>query len=102
VLRGEADETKTPDGEVLFTHTVTPEGFFVLSTPAGACRFTPVAGGFHTGVNLACDKGRPMLRVRAEDNTEAGAIRLFLDDRLRAEYRYDPDTSALMASKTWP
>jgi len=102
VLRGEADETKTPDGEVLFTHTVTPEGFFVLSTPTGACRFTPVAGGFHTGVNLACDKGRPLLRVRAEDNPDTGVLRVFLDDVLRQEYHYDPDTSALTSSRTWP
>jgi hypothetical protein len=103
VGRGEADETETPNGDVLYSQTITPEGYFVLTAPNGAaCRFTPLAKGFDSGVSLACDKGTPKLRVRAEDNLETGVLRVFLDDRLRNEYQYDPDTAALKTTKNLP
>ena len=68
--RGVADDTITPDGEVLYSQTITREGYFTLTAPSGTCQFTPVSGGFQSGVNLVCGKGAPSRRIRAEDDPD--------------------------------
>lgn len=98
-LQGQADETRTPDGELLYSHTITPEGHFILSTPQGSCRMSPIAHGFESGVILRCGNGKPSVRVRAEDDIEAGRVRLFLNGRPAQDYRYDLDTGAIASTK---
>jgi hypothetical protein len=93
--QGQADETRAPDGTLLFSHTITPEGHFTLASARGACRFKPVSSGFDSGVILSCDDGPKALHVRAEDGPAIGRVRLYLDNRLAQEYRYDPDTGEL-------
>jgi hypothetical protein len=102
VGKGTAHQTKTPNGEVLYSQTITSEGYFVLSTPRGSCQFLPVAGGFDSGVNLSCDNGSRNLRVSVQDDVEAGLLRIILNDQLKEEYSYDPDTGALLSSESWP
>jgi hypothetical protein len=97
--RGQTHKTLTEDGEILYTHTITPEGYFTLGTSAGVCRFTPVVGGFHTGVDLACRNGAYRRRIRAEDDIDLGRLRLFLNERLVEEYIYDPDNGVLERSE---
>lgn len=93
--RGEADETKTPDGRLIYAHTITPEGYFKLSAPSGSCDFIPIARGFDSGVKLICTNGR-RVQVRAEDDVLAGRLRLFLDGKLVSDDAYDADTGALL------
>ena len=95
--RGQTDETRTPDGRLIYAHTITPEGYFTLTSPDGACRFTPISKAFDSGVNLSCDGRTAPLSVRAEDDTGAGTLRLFLGGRLAKTYRYDPDTGAVLS-----
>jgi len=97
--RGEPDETKTPDGRLLYAHTITPEGWFKLASSSGSCLFRPISSGFDSGVSLSCDNGLPTLRIRATDDPVAGRIRLFLNQRPSIEYRYDVDTGAILSSK---
>lgn len=94
---GNADETRTPDGQLLFAHTVTPDGHFRLTSPLGDCDFLPVGKGFDTGVRLVCGSGASLL-VRAEDDLPSGQVRLFLNNRLSKTYRYDLDTGTLLGS----
>ena len=100
--RDEPDATTTPGGEVLYTQTITQEGYFTLASPQGTCRFTPVSRGFQTGVNLACDNGTPPLRVRADDDSDRGKLRLYLDGRLAQVFRYDVDTGRLTRTESGP
>ncbi len=100
--RGESDETRTPGGKVLYSQTVTAEGYFKLASSHGECLFTPVAGGLDSGVSLSCGGTHPPLRVRAEDDPAQGTLELFLDDRLVEDYRYDPDTGALLSVTDTP
>lgn len=94
--RGEADQTVGRDGRLLYAQTITTAGFFMLSAPSGTCRFTPVRGGFDSGVILSCDTGRPDAKILAIDDTAAGSMRLFIDDRMIGKYDYDTDTGALI------
>lgn len=95
---GEADETRTPDGRLLYSHTITQEGWFRLASPLGSCLFRPISGGFDSGVSLSCGDERPPMQIRATDDTVGGRIQLFLNDRLVDDYRYDPDTGALLST----
>lgn len=93
---GEPDETRTPEGDLVYAHTITSAGQFILSTRRGTCRFAPVTGGFHSGVNLTCDPGSRRLRVRAMDDPVHGRLDLFVNDKRSQSYRYDVDTGALL------
>jgi hypothetical protein len=96
---GETQTTKTSEGEVLYTQTITAEGYFVLGTPTASCRFAPVSGGFQSGVDLHCDNGMSVRRVRAEDDVHHARLRLYINARLAEEHLYDPDTGALRSSQ---
>jgi len=96
---GQAEETRTPDGRLVYAQTITLEGFFRLASDKGSCLLTPIKGGFDSGVRLSCDNGQPTLRIRATDDPIAGRIRLFLNQRPSMDYRYDVDTGAILSSK---
>jgi hypothetical protein len=93
---GEPDETRTPEGDLVYAHTITGAGQLILSTRRGTCRFSPVAGGFDSGVNLTCDPGHRNVRVKATDDPLHGTLDLFVDDRKSESYRYDVDTGAIL------
>lgn len=93
--RGEADETRAPDGRLLYAQTITPEGYFMLSSPTSTCRFRPLVGGFDSGVHLSCS-GQREVRLRAEDDISSGTLRVFLDDKMVEQHRYDTDTGELL------
>jgi hypothetical protein len=97
--REEADETRTPGGRLLYSQIITAQGYFTLASPSGTCEFKPVSGGFDSGVNLSCNNGRTALRILAQDDPVTGRLQLFLNDRLAKDYRYDPDTGALLSTK---
>jgi hypothetical protein len=98
--RGETHTTLTENGQVLYTQTITTEGYFILGTPTGgACRFTPVQGGFHTGVDLICDKGNGRRRIRAEDDIDQGRMSIYVNDRLVEQHLYDRDNGVLERSE---
>jgi hypothetical protein len=96
--RGQTHETLTPTGEVLFTHTITAEGYFEFAAAGGKCLLAPVGNGFQTGVDVRCDNGAPARQVRAEDELDKGRLRLFVNKQLADEYLYDTDTFALKRS----
>lgn len=93
---GERDETRTPEGDLVYAHAITSEGHFILSTQRGSCRFAPVAGGFDKGVDLTCDSDIRTLRVRASDDTAHGTLDVFVNDKKDQSYRYDVNTGALL------
>ena len=97
--RGASHETRTESGSLLYRQTVTPQGFFNLSADQGSCQLQPVAQGFQSGVDVLCTVGGYHHRVRAEDDVDAGRIRVFVDDRLREEHMYDVDSGSLLSSK---
>lgn len=96
---GTANETRTPSGELVYSQTVTPEGFFRLQTSKGSCLIRPVGRGFDTGGIVTCDDGAQSIRIRAEDNPDAGTLSLYRNDELAMEYRYNTDTGAITATK---
>jgi len=91
--------TLNGEGALLFSQTITAAGAFVLGTPTGSCRLTPVAGGFQSGVDVSCDPSGMRLVVRAEDDTATGALRIYRNERLVEEHRYDPDNGVLVSSR---
>lgn len=99
---GEDDKTTTPDGLVLYSQSITQHGHFKLTSAEGSCLLTPMVGGFDSGVTLAFDHDNKWhgRRIWAEDDPSDGRIRLFLNGRLKEDYRYDPDTGTLLAMKT--
>lgn len=100
--RGETHVTRINDvdgGEVLYSHTITADGSFELSTPSGMCRLSPVSGGFQSGVEVACDNGVATERIRAEDDILAGRLSVFRNDELMEEHTYDPDNGTLKRSE---
>lgn len=97
--RGETHTTRTDKGEALYSQTITTDGYFELATAAGSCRFTPVATGFQSGVEIACNNGNPSQQIRAEDDVEAGRLRLFLNGALVEEHFYDSDNGVLKRSE---
>lgn len=92
--RGEADETRTPGGDLVYAQTITPEGWFRLNTERGSCLLKPASNGFDAGVIVACDD-KPAVTMRADDEVEQGRIHLYRDGRAVRTYRYDTDTGAL-------
>jgi hypothetical protein len=96
--RGQTDETKTASGKVLYTHTITNEGYFMIGAPTGSCLLAPILGGFHSGVKLTCNNDKMPLRVRAEDDLAHGRLRVSLDDHVVYDYEYDPDTYLLKST----
>jgi hypothetical protein len=96
--RGQTDETTTASGKLLYTHTITQEGYFIIGAPTGSCLLAPIAGGFHSGVKLTCNNDKTPLRVRAEDDLVHGRLRVSLDDRVAYDYEYDPDTYLLKST----
>ena len=97
--RGEPNVTLTATGAVLYSQTVTTEGYFKLSAPSGSCLLTPIASGFDSGATVTCSNGAKAVRVRAEDDPVAGRLLLFLNGKLATEYRYDPDTGAVFSTR---
>jgi hypothetical protein len=94
----EPDKTSSATGEVLYTQTITKEGFFELTTSTGSCRFTPAGAGFNSGVNLACAGHATVHGIHAADNLSQGLIDVYADGRRTARYGYDIDTGALRSN----
>jgi hypothetical protein len=90
--RGVPEETTTPDGRLMYSQTITREGYFVITSSSGTCRFTPIRAGFESGVNLACGERSRSRRIRAEDDLNRGLLTLYVDDEAIAQYEYDRDT----------
>lgn len=101
-LRGKPIAVLTPEGESLFSQTITEQGWFALSTGAATCLFEPVGtapgdGGFAKGVRLACPN-LPVRVVEASDDIAHGEMRLMINGTLVERHRYDPDTGEIVAS----
>ncbi|WP_404713807.1 hypothetical protein [Sphingomonas sp. MMS24-J13] len=96
--RGATDETRTPDGKLVYSHMITAEGYFEIASEHGVCLLKPIADGFESGVRLSCNNGQAIITIRAVDHPAAGRLRLYLNDRLTNDYRYDPDTGALLSA----
>jgi hypothetical protein len=97
--RGQTHKTLTESGETLYTQTITPVGYFTLGTSEGTCRFAPIASGFQSGVDLACDNSITHQRIRAEDDIAKGRLQVFLNDHLVEQHFYDPDNGVLKRSE---
>ncbi len=96
---GQTHETKTDSAQVIYTHTITPEGHFILGTAQGSCRLTPTGTGFQSGVDVACTNNNHRARVRAEDDLNRGLLQVFVNDQLVEEHWYNSDNGMLKASK---
>jgi hypothetical protein len=96
--RGESDPTTTPNGMVLYTQTITPDGYFELSSSSGTCRFVPAKmdRGFDSGVNLSCSGHAPIEGIQVEDDISRGFLTLYMNRQLVQQYQYDPDTGRLV------
>ena len=99
---GTANETRTPAGELVYSQTITSEGFFKLGTATGSCTLKPVGRGFDLGAIVECDNGAQPVRIRAEDDPAAGTLLLHRDGRLDTEYRYDADNGAVTSTRKLP
>jgi hypothetical protein len=97
--RGETQITRTASGEAIYSQTITTDGYFELATAAGVCRAVPVGTGFQSGAEIDCNTGMTTVRIRAEDNTELGRLRVFRNDSLVEEHSYDPDNGILKRSE---
>lgn len=95
---GVANETRTPSGELVYSQTITAEGYFKLGTANGACLISPISGGFDSGVTVTCDNGTSPVSIRATDDPALEILILYRDGRAETEYRYDTDTGAITAT----
>ncbi|PCK93079.1 hypothetical protein PsyrCH409_05320 [Pseudomonas viridiflava] len=101
--RGAAFTTLGPDGQPVYTHRITPEGWLQISRPDGAtCTIEPLepkGSGFANGASITCSGGfRHVLRV--DDDLQQGRLKVSIDD-VEEIFSYDPDTGAL-TSPTQP
>jgi hypothetical protein len=94
---GEPDATTSAEGEVLYTHTITQEGFFELSSQGATCRFNPAGRGFDSGVDLTCSGHATVHGIHVLDDVSAGQMEVYAEGRRTAHYTYDIDTGALKA-----
>jgi hypothetical protein len=100
IARGQPDKTTTPTGQLIYTQSVSPEGFFDIVAGATKCELRPAGAGFDSGVNVACGS-QPLVReVHAVDDLGKGVLRLFKDSRLSVEYNYDTDTGHLLRTSS--
>lgn len=97
---GVLNETRTPSGELVYSQTITAEGYFKLGTANGACLISPVSGGFDSGAKVTCDNGTKPVSIRATDNPAIGILMLYRNEQPETEYRYDTDTGAITATRT--
>ncbi len=89
--RGEVFTTIDPNGNGLYTHTITPEGWLALGKAAEApCLLKPKGKGFDSGVVITCP-GQPMLEVMTEDDLNRGRLTVRINNTVEV-INYDPDT----------
>jgi hypothetical protein len=88
--------------KAVFDTLVNSDGSLTLERPNfGACILRPGdsgAQGFAGGVGVTCPTGK-QLTVRAEDDTNVGTLRVFVDSKPTEFYRYDPDTAVLLSAE---
>jgi hypothetical protein len=86
--------------EIVFETVVNPDGSLTLRRPDfGSCALRAARAGdqgFASGVEVTCSTGT-RLQVHAEDDTETGTLRVYVDSKLET-YKYDPDTAVLISS----
>ena len=93
--RGETFTTIAPDGNGLYFHRITPEGWLDIGRPGGrSCTIRPSGGGgFQAGAIVRCD-GSPPRHITVEDDIARGVFTVATDDIVET-FRYDPDNGQL-------
>jgi hypothetical protein len=88
-------------GKIVFETVTNSDGSLSLERPdVGACMLRPVDSsvrGFANGVGITCSTSK-QLTVSAEDDTNTGTLRVFVDSKLTEIYQYDLDTAVLQVS----
>jgi hypothetical protein len=89
-------------GEAIYETLIADNGEFTLRRPdAASCTLRPSEAGyrgFANGASVTCSSGAVYL-VRADDNTEGGELRVFVNSRPAEVYRYDVDTATLLSAE---
>ncbi|MEE5055715.1 hypothetical protein V2J84_18770 [Pseudomonas alliivorans] len=102
--RDAAFTTLGPDGQPVYTHRITPQGWLQISRPDGEmCMIVPLepaeGPGFASGASITCSDGfRRVLKV--DDDLQQGRLKVSIDS-VQEVFSYDPDTGAL-TSPTQP
>ncbi|MBC7928292.1 MAG: hypothetical protein H7039_21845 [Bryobacteraceae bacterium] len=95
--RGQPQRYVDATGKVLYTLTITGQGWLELAIPSGgSCLLRPVSRGFQSGSFVECD-GRPGLKVHVNDDLTRSTLLVRVNGR-RRNYLYDRDTGNLLAS----
>ncbi|MGB6431742.1 MAG: hypothetical protein WBF06_14240 [Candidatus Acidiferrales bacterium] len=91
-------------GQEVYRTTVEHDGTLLIERPGtkpAACRLSPAESasriGFAAGVTVHCD-GAADAHVRALDNTELGELQVWVNSNPPEDYRYSPDTAALISA----
>ncbi|GAA0659625.1 hypothetical protein GCM10009102_05080 [Sphingomonas insulae] len=100
--RGQSFTTVAPDGQAIYTHRITPEGWLELGRSGAApCLIRPLGeGGFAAGASVACPGGTPR-RIRVADDLAAGVLSVDTN-AVHEVFRYDRDTGALLSPTAVP
>jgi hypothetical protein len=100
--RGDTFTTIGPDGNGLYFHRITPEGWLEIGRPSGrSCLIRPAEnGGFQTGAIVRCGDSAPR-QLAVEDDIAQGVFTVTTDDIVET-FRYDPDTGQLFSPATPP
>lgn len=100
--RGQAFTTIGADGQGVYTHRITAEGWLDLGRSDGPpCHIRPAgAGGFASGAIVACP-GQAPRRISVDDDLAHGVLTVDTD-AIRETFRYDPDTGRLTSPSDVP
>ena len=83
------------NGDGVYSHTVTREGWLRLGRVGGSeCLISPAGPGFQEGAIVECP-GFASRSVRVEDNVDSGVLHAWVNES-EESYRYDVDSGNLL------
>ena len=99
--KGETYNTIDNRGMIVYSHTITKEGWLRIGRPDGAsCLLSPLAVGFQSGVMIDCGSlGRTEISV--ENDLRLGQMKAKTGDVVEI-LRYDVDTGKLLSPSAAP
>ena len=92
---GSTFTTTDINGDEVYAHTITKEGWLRLGRVGGSeCLIRPTGAGFQEGATVECP-GFTSRRVRVEDDVAKGVLRAWVNDS-EETYHYDVDSGNLL------
>lgn len=83
------------NGDGIYSHTVTQDGWLGLGRAGGSkCLVKPAGSGFQDDAIVECP-GFASRRVRVDDDVDKGVLRVWIGDSTET-YRYDADSGRLL------